>query len=161
YRGDYGWTGRLWVAEVGLQYNRARFYDPGAGRWTSQDPEGFAAGDSDLYRYAGNAPTHATDPSGHYLIPLDSDGDARRDWLEANGIKNYAVALPKGFFTDRRRWYVHIYKSQRDKMRQLIERSGYSEDGKQNLLAATVTELHSKSVEMDADRAISWISLSD
>ncbi len=32
--------------------------------WLSQDPAGFAAGDSNLYRYVGNSPTNATDPSG-------------------------------------------------------------------------------------------------
>jgi hypothetical protein len=39
-------------------------YDPTAGRWTSQDPEGFLAGDPDLYRYVGNDPTNEIDPSG-------------------------------------------------------------------------------------------------
>src|SRR5262249_47348345 len=32
--------------------------------WTSQDPLGFAAGDTNLYRYVKNAPTDATDPGG-------------------------------------------------------------------------------------------------
>ncbi|MFO0852428.1 MAG: RHS repeat-associated core domain-containing protein [Gemmataceae bacterium] len=60
----YAWTGREWDSTLGLQYNRARVYDPGAGRWLSEDPAGFAAGDPTLYRYAGNSPTNATDPSG-------------------------------------------------------------------------------------------------
>ena len=47
-----------------MQYNRARWYDPQTGRWLSQDPIGFAAGDANLYRYVGNSPTNATDPSG-------------------------------------------------------------------------------------------------
>jgi hypothetical protein len=47
-----------------LQYNRARYYDPATGRWMSQDPLGFDAGDSNLYRYAKNTPANATDPSG-------------------------------------------------------------------------------------------------
>jgi RHS repeat-associated protein len=49
---------------TGLQYNRARWYDPTTGRWISQDPLGFDAGDSNLYRYVNNQPTVATDPSG-------------------------------------------------------------------------------------------------
>ncbi len=60
----YKWTGREWDTEAKLQYNRARFYDPAIGRWTSQDPLGFAAGDSNLYRYVNNRPVMATDPSG-------------------------------------------------------------------------------------------------
>ena len=39
-------------------------YDPTIGRWISEDPIGFTAGDANLYRYVQNAPTNATDPSG-------------------------------------------------------------------------------------------------
>jgi len=62
--GRYAWTGRELDVETGLQYNRARYYDSGTGRWISQDPMGFDAGDSNLYRYVNNKPTQATDPSG-------------------------------------------------------------------------------------------------
>ena len=41
-----------------------RWYDPSAGRWISEDPIGFEAGDANLYRYVGNGPTNAVDPSG-------------------------------------------------------------------------------------------------
>ena len=41
-----------------------RWYDAGVGRWLSQDPIGFAAGDANLYRYVGNGATEFTDPSG-------------------------------------------------------------------------------------------------
>jgi hypothetical protein len=34
------------------------------GRFISQDPIGFAAGDANLYRYVGNKPSNATDPTG-------------------------------------------------------------------------------------------------
>ncbi|MBI2805644.1 MAG: hypothetical protein HYX68_11760 [Planctomycetes bacterium] len=60
----YLWTSREYDAELELQYNRARYYDASTGRWLSQDPLGFDAGDSNLYRYVNNAPTLATDPSG-------------------------------------------------------------------------------------------------
>src|ERR1043166_4418960 len=39
-------------------------YDPVPGRWLQEDPAGFGAGDVNLYRYARNQPTRATDPSG-------------------------------------------------------------------------------------------------
>ncbi len=64
YRGSYAWTGRMFDVETDLQYNRARWYDPTTGRWQSQDPLGFDAGDSNLFRYVENAPTKNTDPSG-------------------------------------------------------------------------------------------------
>lgn len=60
----YGFTGREFDKETGLQYNRARYYDPSTGRWMSKDPIGFAAGDTNLYRMTGNHPNMATDPSG-------------------------------------------------------------------------------------------------
>jgi RHS repeat-associated protein len=47
-------TSREFDAETGLYYNRARYLDPSTGRWTTQDPLGFAAGDANLYRYVGN-----------------------------------------------------------------------------------------------------------
>lgn len=43
-------------------------YDPSTGRWMSVDPIGFDAGDYDLYRYVGNSPTNAVDPSGLKLV---------------------------------------------------------------------------------------------
>src|SRR5213078_4888698 len=60
----YKYTGRELDTETSLQYNRARYYDPRIGRWTSEDPKGFGAGDRNLYRYVGNGPTDAVDPSG-------------------------------------------------------------------------------------------------
>src|SRR5262249_4922470 len=48
----------------GLQYNRERFYDPQTGRWESQDPLGFDAGDPNPYPYVHNDPTEGADPGG-------------------------------------------------------------------------------------------------
>ena len=39
-------------------------YDPSIGRWFTEDPIEFEGGDADLYRYVGNDPTNAIDPSG-------------------------------------------------------------------------------------------------
>ena len=38
-------------------------YDPTTGRWLTEDPSGLGP-DSNPYRYVGNDPTNATDPSG-------------------------------------------------------------------------------------------------
>src|SRR5205807_8066038 len=65
----YKYTGREWDAAVLLQYNRARYYDPATGRWTSQDPLGFNAGDSNLYRYVKNSTPNHVDPSG-LIVPI-------------------------------------------------------------------------------------------
>jgi RHS repeat-associated protein len=72
YRGWYAYTGRQLDKEIDLQNNHARWYDASTGRWISQDPLGFDAGDSNLYRYVNNAPTDATDPSGEWFWRLDN-----------------------------------------------------------------------------------------
>jgi len=56
---------REFDAETGLYHFRHRDYSPTTGRWTTQDPLGFAAGDANLYRYVGNTPTLLVDPSGN------------------------------------------------------------------------------------------------
>ena len=60
----FGFTGRALDAATGLQNNLHRWYDAHAGLWMSEDPTGFAAGDTNLHRYVGNGPTCATDPTG-------------------------------------------------------------------------------------------------
>ncbi|MEP0345625.1 RHS repeat-associated core domain-containing protein [Rhodopirellula bahusiensis] len=60
----FGYTGKMSDEDTGLQHNQNRWYDDSTGRWLSQDPIGFAAGDANLYRYVGNQPTTKTDPSG-------------------------------------------------------------------------------------------------
>ena len=57
-------TGMEYDATTGIYYDHARYYDPTTGRFVSQDPKGFAAGDANLYRYARNSPAGAEDPSG-------------------------------------------------------------------------------------------------
>jgi hypothetical protein len=43
-------------------------FDPTLGRWIEEDPEGFSAGDTNLYRYVGDNPTDETDPSGMQAV---------------------------------------------------------------------------------------------
>jgi RHS repeat-associated protein len=60
----YQFTGREYDATTGLQYSRARWYDPQLGRFISEDPIGFAGGEVNSYVYAINDPQDLTDPSG-------------------------------------------------------------------------------------------------
>jgi hypothetical protein len=43
-------------------------YDPNLGVFIERDPEGYAAGDENLYRVVGNSPTNATDPTGEFAV---------------------------------------------------------------------------------------------
>ena len=60
----YQFTGREYDSFTGLQYSRARFYDPQIGRFISEDPIGFAGGDVNLYGYVWNNPLNYVDPFG-------------------------------------------------------------------------------------------------
>lgn len=62
--GRFGFAAREADWATGLIYFRARWYDPDLGRFLSEDPLGFAARDSNLYRYAANRPIRFRDPSG-------------------------------------------------------------------------------------------------
>jgi RHS repeat-associated protein len=53
--GTYGYD-----AATGLYYARARYYDPGTGRFLSEDP----IPTSNLYTYAAGSPVAVSDPSG-------------------------------------------------------------------------------------------------
>jgi len=48
-------------------------YEPTNGRWSTVDPSDFAAGDAELYRFVGNDPTNATDPTGLAQNKLPGD----------------------------------------------------------------------------------------
>jgi RHS repeat-associated protein len=59
----FRYTGREFDTETNLQFSRARYYDPLAGRFVSEDPIQFDGG-ANFYRYVGNSPTDFTDPFG-------------------------------------------------------------------------------------------------
>ena len=65
----YAFSGREWDAEIGLNYQRARFYVPSIGRWASEDPLAMQPGapirfQLGKFQYVGNRPTVETDRLG-------------------------------------------------------------------------------------------------
>jgi RHS repeat-associated protein len=60
----FGFAGMEWDPNVNLYEDRARYYDPTVGRFTSEDPWGVIGSDVNQYRYGRNDPTAFTDPSG-------------------------------------------------------------------------------------------------
>jgi RHS repeat-associated protein len=61
---SFQYTGREFDSEIGLYYNRARYYDPAAGRFLAEDPLGYGGDGSNFYAYVGNSPTGFTDIFG-------------------------------------------------------------------------------------------------
>jgi RHS repeat-associated protein len=84
----YGFTGRERDADTGLYYYRARWYDPQAGRFISEDPIGFEGG-VNWYEYVGNNPLSRVDPFGE---------DWQDDWLTnlANASAGFGDTISLG-----------------------------------------------------------------
>ena len=64
---EFKFTGEQADASTGLEYLRARYYDPATGRFISKDPIGGRVGDprsQNRYLYAWNNPCSNVDPSG-------------------------------------------------------------------------------------------------
>ncbi|MGB2662728.1 MAG: RHS repeat-associated core domain-containing protein [Candidatus Acidiferrum sp.] len=59
----FQYTSRELDTETNLYFYRARYYDPSAGRFLSEDPSA-TSGRENLFRYVGNNPLNLYDPSG-------------------------------------------------------------------------------------------------
>jgi RHS repeat-associated protein len=86
----FSYTVRELDSETGLYNYRARYYDPESGRFISEDPIGFEAGDSNVYRYVGNSPLFYVDPSG--FCGVSSSGGT-----EFGGLGDFAGFTPGSF----------------------------------------------------------------
>ena len=92
----FGYTGRAYDEETGLQNNLNRWYDSTTGRWISDDPIGFTARDSNLARYVGNQSTTYVDPDGleeRWIVD-----DFALGWLQGsanivNGLQDTVIGL--------------------------------------------------------------------
>ena len=68
------YAGRDYDADTELYYYRARWYDPQARRFISEDPIGLNGG-INLYAYVGNNPINRRDPSGKIMCTYDVRGE--------------------------------------------------------------------------------------
>ena len=83
----FGYTGTYTDPVTGFQLHGVRWYDPASQRWLTQDPSGLGP-DSNPYRYVGNMPTEATDPTGL--------GSSKSTKDEPNIVSNIVPRLQKG-----------------------------------------------------------------
>ncbi len=73
---DYGFTARFTDSLTGMTHHQFRWYDPQLGKWISEDPLGFAAGDINTTRYVANAPLSYTDPTGLIAVSIGDGNDS-------------------------------------------------------------------------------------
>ncbi|MEQ1903654.1 MAG: Ig-like domain-containing protein [Pirellulaceae bacterium] len=64
----FAYTGKYFDEITQLSNHWNRWYDPQSGKWISEDPIGFAAGDANLSRYVINSVTRFVDSDGLDII---------------------------------------------------------------------------------------------
>jgi len=120
----FRFQGQQFDEETGLHYNRFRYYDPGCGRFVSQDPIGLV-GSTNIFSYAIN-PILLVDPFGLSSAKLDKAlGGRKGDCYQAHHL------IPEEVMNDPQ------YKSMFDKLKSM----GFDPDGAGNgiLLPANET----------------------
>lgn len=68
-------TGREYIAELGLYDYRNRVYSPSLGRFLQTDLIRFQGGDINIYRYVANNPVNLSDPEGLMCFDFGKFGD--------------------------------------------------------------------------------------
>jgi len=75
----YMFAGRRFDIEIGLYYNRARYYNPFTGRFLQADPIGYGDG-MNMYAYCTNSPINWTDLTGTLSSYADACGVTINPW---------------------------------------------------------------------------------
>jgi RHS repeat-associated protein len=83
--GKYGFTGQIWIPQVGCWYYKARFYCPTIGRFMQTDPIGYKD-QNNLYAYVGNDPIDGRDPSGEMGVDTTGWRDNNIKCMIGSGI---------------------------------------------------------------------------
>ncbi len=80
--------------EIGLYYNRFRYYDSQIGQYTQQDPIGLAGGNPTLYGYVGDT-NWWIDVFGlsNSLLDFNQAMKQALEWLECRGFKAEKATL--------------------------------------------------------------------
>jgi RHS repeat-associated protein len=86
-----GYTGQYTDNETGIQYLRARYYDPAVGQFLSSDP--LVVSTVDAYGYVGRDPINEIDPSGLDYCPdgtwIQKGQHCGPGGVESNGAMGY------------------------------------------------------------------------
>ena len=91
------------LGPAGLQYLRQRWYDPATRQFISPDPLGFACGDYNLVRYAGNNPVNRNDPGGEQVEQIGQS----LFWKVHSGETAWGIAHD---LTGHGAWYRKVFR---------------------------------------------------
>jgi len=123
YGNRFLYTGREWLAygsnRLDIYDYRNRVYSPQVGRFLQTDPLKFEAGDVNIYRYVGNAPTLLMDPFGleviqpsQFPLPLSPAAWQMAQTVGCVGLCQAIAGYPKNQVQPQYRPNVVCYKTE-------------------------------------------------
>ncbi len=147
----FGFTGRAFDTNTGLQNNDNRWYNASVGRWESPDPDGFTAGDTNEYRYCDNSPANATDPTG-----LEWSNQAAEKRIKALAEQNAKLieSLRKSNKNDPRLLFLEI---QQRILEKLLQDDHFAKDAQAAGWLANVLTVFMKSLLNAVDENIAGV----
>jgi RHS repeat-associated protein len=93
--GRFGYTGQVWLADLGMYYYKARIYSPTLGRFLQTDPVGYKD-QVNLYAYVGNDPVDHTDSTGQEAASVTCMNNACGQGsvsITPSGVANFLDAV--------------------------------------------------------------------
>lgn len=119
-------------------------FDPNLGRWTSEDPLGFAAGDANLFRYAKNNPVTWSDPSGYIFIV--GPGENGVDYFTSLFNKNN---ISWGWYAENNKYYMWINPEQKDKLLEILAADGFAKEDAELIVKAAIGDRDNFHLELN------------